>query len=415
MHEKIVLENGVRIIVEPIDYVRSASVGIWVGCGSRHEPPELYGISHFIEHMVFKGTSTRTASEIAFLMDGIGGQVNAFTTKECTCFYAKALTSHLDVAINVLCDMFFDPRISEKDVKTERGVIIEEIGMYEDSPEDLVSERLFKYIFRGTPLAHPILGTPSSLKKINGEMMRAYMRENYRAGSVIVSLCGSYTQNQVDELKRRFSALPASDAPIQIPSNYTPAFTVREKDIEQNHVCLAFPGLNFEAPERYASQVMSGIVGSGMSSRLFQRVREALGLCYSVYSFSTAHSDTGIFGICTAVGKETEKTALGVIREELNKLLEYGVTEMELERTREQIKANVVMSLESITSRMNYLARQELFLRRISMADDIIESYDRVTLDDVNNICRKTFDFENMSLSAVGNVLSKDAYRKIFR
>ena len=408
-----VLPNGVRIVTEHVPSVRSASLGIWVGTGSRSEKPGEGGAAHFIEHMVFKGTERRTARQLAQEMDAIGGQVNAYTTKECTCFYARSLDEHLSRAMDMLCDMVFCSRFDEQDVQIERGVILEEIGMYQDNPEDLCSERLMGAVYKGTPLARPILGTRASLEKMTGAWLREYMRAHYLPGDIVVSLAGSFPELVVEELKARFLALEGGKSPAPRPAGYTPAFTLKKKAIEQNHLTLAFPGLSFADPRRFQLQLLSSILGGGMSSRLFQQVREQKGLCYSIYSYGTCHDDTGYFGVYTALGRETEGQALDTILAVIRELTEHGVTQAELDRAREQSKANVLMGLESTQSHMSSLGRGELLQGEVLDEDAIIAAYDAVTRADVQALAGELFRFENASLSAVGRVGSADAYRAL--
>lgn len=414
-YEKLTLPNGVRILYEKIPYVRSVSAGIWVGTGSRFEKAAENGISHFIEHMVFKGTETRSASELAMLIDGAGGQTDAFTSKESTCFYGKALDTHLDVLLDVLCDMFFNSTFRDADVESERGVILEEIGMYEDAPEDLCSERLFAGIYKGNALSRPILGKPATLFAMNGESMKEYMAEHYLGGSIVIALSGSFEQRHIDYLAQRFAkARPGVEKAPKAPK-YIPTVTAKRKRIEQNHLCLAFPACSFADPDRYAVQLLNNLFGGGMSSRLFQTLREKLGLCYSVYSFTSAHCDAGILGLGTALGEETEEEAIAAMIDEIKKLLDGGVTADEVQRAREQVKSGVLMGLESTSARMNRLARGELFLGEIVSAEELIERYNAVTEDDILAAARRIFRPENASLSAVGRVRAVDDYRRLIR
>lgn len=408
MIDAITLPNGVRVMCEPMPSVRSAAVGFWVGSGSRHEPEELGGISHALEHMVFKGTQTRTAAQIAEEMDAIGGQVNAFTTKELTAFYARALDSHLGDAIELLGDIFFCPKLAQEDWQTERGVILEEIDMYEDSPEDLVGEELFAAVYRQSPLGRPILGRAESLNAMTADCMARYRNERYHASSLVVSLAGRYSDRDLNQLTDILAQVPSSPLPKPVPGVYRPAFTQKTKPIEQNHLCLGFPSLPAGHPERYSLQVLNGILGSGMSSRLFQKVREQNGLCYSIYSFTAAHADTGMLGVYTALGKETEEQALSLTLRVIRELTENGPAPAELDRVREQIKANVLMGLESTSSRMHHLGQSELLTGRVNSPDEIIERYDAVTREGVWDLARRVFDMEQMSFSAVGNVENTD-------
>ncbi|MGE4483823.1 MAG: M16 family metallopeptidase [Oscillospiraceae bacterium] len=413
MYEKITLKNGVRILFENIPYVRSVSVGIWVGTGSRFESAAENGASHFIEHMVFKGTETRTAAETAEIMDSIGGQINAFTTKECTCFYGRVLDTHLDRLTDILSDMFFNSRFDEADINNERGVIFEEIDMYEDAPEDLVTERLFTAAYKGFSLARPILGKKATLSKLGSKELREYMRRHYCPSSVVVAVSGSFRSEDIDCIASRFEAMPIFGENRLKSAAYTPAFIVKKKSIEQNHLCLGFPGLSVTDNRRYAMQLLSGILGGGMSSRLFQSVREKRGLCYSVYSFGSSYIDTGLFAIYTALGRDTEREALSVIREEVERFKSDGITASELDRAREQAKANVLMSLESTSARMNRLGKSELYLGKVPDPDEIIKAYDAVTADNIAALAQYCLDFEKVAFSAVGRVDTVDMYRDI--
>ncbi|MCX7614630.1 MAG: insulinase family protein [Clostridiales bacterium] len=412
MIEKITLSNGVRIVFEKIPYVRSVSVGIWVESGSRHEPIELNGISHFIEHMVFKGTSTKTAAEAAEILDSIGGQVNAFTTKEHTSFYLKTLDTHLDTGMEVLFDMFFNPRFDEKDVINERGVILEEIGMYEDDPEDLASERFFQSVFQGTGLGRVILGTKESLNKINGEILRKYMEEHYLPKSTVVAVSGNFSKENIEYIKERFSKMKGQGTLERGETCYTKSITVKKKKTEQNHICIGFPAFDVYSKRRYDMQILSNLIGGGMSSRLFQKVREQRGLCYSIYSFLSPHFDIGLFGIGVGLSKNSEEEAIKVICSVLRGFPKDPLMEKELLRSREQIKANVLMSLESTTARMNYLARSEIVYQSILQPEGIIAAYDAVTEKNVLDAARDIFDFSKISLSVVGQVSNEEIYQR---
>ncbi len=392
MVNQITLQNGVRILTQPMGGVRSASLGIWVGTGSRHESAAENGAAHFIEHMVFKGTHTRSAVDIAQEMDCIGGQVNAFTTKENTCFYVRALDIHLQQAADVLCDMFFHSAFRQEDVETERGVILEEIGMYADNPEDLCAERLAAAVYKGSPLARPILGTPRSLKNMTGEMLRNWMATHYLPEDTVVALAGSFSDDVVEDLKNRFSAMPVMPRPKTKSACYQSAVTLKKKAIEQNHITLAFPGFPYGSSHRFALQLLSSILGGGMSSRLWQEVREKRGLCYSVYSYGAGHVDTGMFGVYTALAKETEAEALNAIMSVITSLVQDGVTDAELSRAREQSKAGVLMGLESTQSRMSHLGRSCLLTGNILSPDEIIAAYDAVTSEEILSLARTIFD-----------------------
>ena len=413
MVEKLTLENGVRIVYEQIPHVRSASLGLWLGVGSRYESAAENGASHYIEHLLFKGTRHRTAAELAEDMDAIGGQMNAFTTRECTCFYGRVLDTHIRKATDILTDMLFHSNFHQEDIEGERGVICEEIDMYEDSPEDLVSDQLIEAVYPGSSLGAPILGTRESLAGLDREKLLAYMGTHYRPDRLVVALSGSFTAGDLDYIQKAFSAMEAGEPITPAPAGYIPAFTLREKAIEQNHLCLLMPGLPMDHKDRYAAQLFSNILGGGMSSRLFQSVRETHGLCYSVYTFGTTFRDAGLFGVYTALNQETEQKALALIMDILRNLRETGVTGPELDRAREQVKSTVLMSLESTSARMNSLGKNELYRGRVPTPEEIIENYDAVTQEDVLQIARNLIDFKQLSFSAVGQVAGEDAYRAL--
>jgi len=412
MFQKRILPNGVRILTEHVPAVRSVAAGIWVATGSRFEKASESGASHFIEHMVFKGTENRTASQIAAEMDAIGGQINAFTTKECTCYYGRVLDTHLGRLADVLCDMYFCSRFDEGDVQNERGVILEEIGMYDDTPDDLVSERLFATVYKGSSLARPILGKRSTLQNMTGEFLKAYQKSQYLPSNTVVTVSGSFDDREIDALAERFAAMAPGKPRKLVPAAYQPGFVSKKKSTEQNHLCIAYPGLALPDERRYAMQLLSGILGGGMSSRLFQALRERHGLCYSVYTFGSSYQDTGTFSVYTALSGETEDEALRVLCGELRRFREEGVTREELDRNREQAKANVLMSLESTGSRMNRLGRSELTLGRIPEIDEVVARYDGVTREDIAELAQLCLDPAQLSFSAVGKVPSAEVYRE---
>ena len=411
MYEKITLPNGARIVFERMEGVRSVSLGIWVGAGSRFERAEEGGSAHFIEHMLFKGTETRTAAQLAEEADALGGQLNAYTTRDNTCFYTRVLDTHLPRAAEVLADMFFRSRFDEADVENEKGVIGEEIDMYEDTPEDVAAENLLAGCFPGA-LGRPVLGTEETLAGLSGRSLRAFMERTYTAPRIAVSLAGSFTDADVDAVARIFAQMPPAEHTEPERSAYAPCLTLREKAVEQNQLVLGFPGLETASEERFAMQLFSNILGGSSSSRLFQTVREKHGLCYSIYSFTAGYQDTGLFAVALAANRQSERRALGLTIDELRRIRDDGVTAAELERAREQVTASILMSLESSASRMNRLGYGELFLPGGALTpDELIERYEAVTLADVRSLAQRTLDFRRASLSAVGRVADGEEYR----
>lgn len=407
------LPNGVRILTEEMPGMSSAALGIWVATGSRAESAGESGAAHFIEHMLFKGTSTDSAAQLAARMDAIGGQINAFTTKECTCFYARALKSHLREALDLLCGMFFDSRFDEEDVQMERGVILEEMGMYQDDPADLVSERLNAAVFKGCPLARPILGRKATLEKMTGVWLKEYKQRQYLPSRIIVSLAGSFEPSLLEEIQARFSVLEARKEPKLRPAVYHPALTLKKKAIEQNHLLLTFPGIPAGSDRRFALQLVTAILGGGMSSRLFQEIREQRGLCYTIYAAGSCYADTGLFSIYTALSRETEREALQAVKDVLLRFQEEGVSQEELDRVREMCKAGVLMGLEATIAHMNHMARSTLDGVKILTPEEIIAAYDAVTTQDVRSMAQELFRWEELGFSAVGRVSAEEEYRGI--
>ena len=414
LHAKITLKNGVRIVYEHVPNVRSASLCVWIANGSRYESASENGYAHYIEHMVFKGTASRTAGELACQMDAIGGQINAFTARDCVCFYGKVLDKHLCRLTEILCDMLTNSLFDETDFQKERGVIYDEIDMYDDMPEDLVSERLMAAVYKGSSLARPVLGTKRSIAHATNEKLSRYLKKYCVGPSVVVSLSGSFEKADVEDLMDRFSLLPAGGKSSFLPAVYSPAVTVLRKPIEQNHICFGFPAVTDHDDRRYAFSLMSSILGGGMSSRLFQSVRESRGLCYSIYTYISAYSDTGLLALYAALNPDREREAISLIFSELGRFRAEGVTQQELDRVRDQTKANLLMSLESTSSRANAAGRCELHLGDIPTADMVIDAYDRVTTDDILELAREFIDFSRLSFSAVGKVGPAKRYRELF-
>lgn len=411
MHEIIKLPNGVRIICEKIPYVRTAAVGIFVDIGSRDEAPSVNGSAHFIEHMLFKRTSKHSAAELAFEMDAIGGQINAYTTRESTCFYARVLDTHLNTAINLLSEMFFDCAFDEAETESERGVILEEIGMYEDTPDDACYEKLMSGCYKGA-LGRPVLGKPATLSKMSGASLKEFKESRYVAGNIVISLCGNYEDSHIDRIKELFSGMSKARRKSRKSAEYGSHISVRRKKTEQNQFCLAFPSSSVTSEDRFAMNLLTTVLGGGVSSRLFQNIREKYGLCYSIFAFQSTFMDTGLLSVATAVNKETEMRTLGLIGDELKLFVDKGISEDELKRAREQAKSSLVMSLESTNSRMLKMGNSLLALGKCLTPDELIERYDAISCNQILDLARKRFDFSQLSLSALGKTVSEEEYTK---
>ena len=382
--KKFQLANGLRVLIESIPTCRSVSFGIWVKTGSRNETPEENGISHFIEHMLFKGTKRHTAKDIADRFDGIGGNVNAFTSKENTCYYAKVLDRHLPIAVDLLADMFFESQFAEAELAKEKNVILEEIAMYEDTPDDTVHDLASKAAFGDHPLAYPILGTAERLAPMQPDDLRRYMRKHYRTDNTVISIAGNVDESVLDLIERHFGRFDVTgqDEPTAQPV-FRSDHLFHRKKTEQNHMCLTFPGCPITEPKLYAMILLNNVIGGGMSSRLFQEIREKRGLAYSVYSYHTAYSDSGLFTIYAGTAPKQTEEVYKLIMEQLEELAAKGMGEDELSRAKEQLKGNLILSLESTSSRMNRLGKNELMLGRHYTLDELLEKIDQVTLEDI--------------------------------
>ena len=410
MYQPITLPNGARLLLQEVPGAQSAALGFFVGVGSRHEAPRENGAAHFIEHMLFKGTARRSAGQLARDMDAIGGQFNAYTTKEHTCFYGRTLDRHLDEGLDILADMLFHSRFDQGDVELERGVILEEIGMYEDTPEDLVSERLSAAVYRGTPLARPILGRESTLEGMTGEWLARWQRKHYHAGNLVAALAGKFSPAQADSLRDLLAALPSGLPAQSPPVTYRPAVTAKKKAIEQNHLILAFPAPSYLDERRPQVLLLNALLGGGCSSRLFQQLREERGLCYSVYSYVADHADTGLLGIYAGVSRDQEWTALEGARRVALELADHGPSQEEVDRVREQAKANLLMGSESVQARMSHLGSSALLYGRVRETEELLDLYDAVTREQLRDLAGALFRMEAASLSAVGRVGSSADY-----
>jgi predicted Zn-dependent peptidase len=390
--------------MEAIPFVRSVSFGVWVRNGSRNETPQNNGISHFIEHMLFKGTEKRTAAEIADVMDAVGGQLNAFTSKEYTCYFTRTLDTHFDVALDVLSDMFFNSTFDQQEVDRERGVILEEISMYEDTPEDLAVDLLQLKSFPGNPLGMSILGTPETIGSFTAEGFRDFMKARYSPKNVVIAVAGNINEAEVlEKITAAFGSYTgAPDVFEEKEAIYVPGFSLREKDIEQVHLCMGFPGIKSGVDESYAMAAVNTILGGGMSSRLFQTIREKHGLVYTVYSYNANYYDTGIFVIYAALNPDNVHDVLNLVSQEVRGMLTNKITNEQLLKAKEQLKSNFLLSLENAASRMNSIGRTLLMLDKTITPDELVEKIDAIKLDSFFEICDRVFKPDQMSLSLVG-------------
>jgi predicted Zn-dependent peptidase len=393
MINRYTCKNGVRIVLENIPHVRSVAIGVWIGTGSRNEDPQTNGISHFLEHMFFKGTKTRTAKEIAESFDSIGGQVNAFTSKEYTCYYAKVLDTHSQFALDVLADMFFNSSFDEVELQKERNVVLEEIKMYEDTPDDIVHDLLSRAIYEDHPLGYPILGTEETLNTFSGETLRNYIHERYTPENVVISIAGNITENFIQEVEKYFGSYMGgkNEAADNLPVFHSNRLS-RKKDTEQAHLCIGFEGLKVGHDDMYSLIVLNNVLGGSMSSRLFQEVREQRGLAYSVFSYHSAYQDNGVVTVYGGTGAKQLDVLFDTIQETLAKLKHDGITDKELTNSKEQLKGSLMLSLESTNSRMSRNGKNELLLKRHRSLDEIIEQIDLINKQSVNDMAHAVFN-----------------------
>lgn len=392
--DRTVLKNGVRILTQTVPHVRSVAVGIWVAAGARDETPAENGLSHFLEHMIFKGTERRSAFRIAKEFDAIGGQSNAFTAMETTCYHGRVMDTHLPVMADILSDIFLNSLFAPEEIEKERPVIFQEIGMTEDSPEEYIHILSESAFWGDHPLGRPIIGSRENLSRFDREMLRGFFRKCYQPERVVITAAGSVDHNDfVRLIAPDFEAVQteaAEPAERDGPAARRGLF-LHDRDIEQVHICLSTPGIPVGDPRRYAASLLNTVLGGNMSSRLFQEVREQRGLAYNVYSFLASYSDTGLTGVYVGTSPEEARTATEIIFEQIDRLTREPVSESELRDAAEYAKGSLLMSAESVDNRMVRLAQNEIFLGRHVPLDEVIREIDAVTPEDIRNLAGALF------------------------
>ncbi len=410
--QKSVLPNGIRVVTEAMPQVRTASLGLWVGTGSRYEPASQHGVSHFLEHLFFKGTHARSALAIAQAVDALGGQMNAFTDKEHTCFYVKVLANHLGAIVELMADMLLNSAFDLEAIEKERQVIVEEIKTYEDSPDEVAQDLIAQTMWDGHPLGRSVIGTRKAVGKLSRDDFVRYIEKRYRADNIVVSVAGDVEHRAVaDLIARHFGVWDgrASVHPTEQPVA-TPAVSIRMKDIEQVHLCLATRGCSQADDDRYALAVLDNILGGGMSSRLFQEIRETRGLVYTIASYSASYREGGMFVVYGAMSPEN---APDVLRLTIGEMARLGTTldDTELHRAKESLKGSVMLGLESTGSRMFKLGRSELYYGRQIDLDEIIGRIDAVSRDDVRRMAAGMFAAGQIAMAAIGPFAARSAAR----
>jgi predicted Zn-dependent peptidase len=404
---RTVLPNGLIVLTERMDHLRSVAMGVWIKSGSRCEAAEINGISHFVEHMVFKGTRSRSAQRIAREMDSIGGNLDAFTSKETICFNVKSLSDHVPIALDVLTDLVLNPIFALPDIERERGVILEEIKIDEDNPDVLVHELFTQSFWNGHPLGKPILGTTETVRRLGQEQLFTYHNDRFHGGNMVFSAAGNLDHDQFTEaVAEKFAPLTGGTAPDELlPPNASARIVLRnKKSLEQVQICLGVPAPPITDENRYATLILNTVLGGGMSSRLFQTIREERGLAYSVYSDLSPYRDTG--NLCVYAGTSAGKAlqVVDLVLAEFRGLKETPIGDEELTRAKDQLKGNILLGLESSNSRMANLARQEMYFRQFFTAEEIIARVDEVTAAQVQAMAQRLFQPESIAVTLLGRL-----------
>jgi predicted Zn-dependent peptidase len=407
MIRKVVLDNGIRIVAEPMKSVKSVAIGLWVNIGSRDEEAQEHGMSHFLEHMFFKGTKRRSAGEIAQEIDAIGGELNAFTSRENTTFYAKVLEDHLPKAVELLSDNFHHSLFSPREIAKEKQVVMEEIKMVEDDPEDLVHTIHIEDMLKGNPLGRSILGTTETLSSITRKKIIQFLERTYDPKQIVITVAGKFNfDTLLSLLQKSFGDYRQNGTRLipRIPPEITPQFQVRKRKLEQVHLCISTPGLSIVHPQREALHLLNIILGGGVSSHLFQEVRERRGLAYSIYSSPSFYHDGGLFTIYAGTGAKNAPKVVELIYKEIKKMKEKGVSAEEMKKAKEHIKGSILLGMESSSSRMSRLAKDELSFGRSFKMEDVISGINRVTLKQIHELANTLFNSKLTSLTAIGPI-----------
>lgn len=406
MYRKLILENGVRLVTERIPTLKSVTVGIWVNAGSRDEQPAQSGYSHFIEHMFFKGTATRSAADISREIDALGGEMNAFTTRESTTFYVKVLDQHLPKALDLLSDLLHRSKFASKEIEKEKQVVLEEIRMVQDDPEDLVQELHTGQVMGRHPLGRPILGRAATIGSLRRKDLLDYIETRYQPQEIVIAVAGNFDQRQLERIiAREFGRRPPGVSP-KPHERRTPdllgGVVMQHKRLEQVHLCIGMKGIPAGHPDRYAAYVLNSVLGGSVSSRLFQEVREKRGLAYSIYSFLSGYSDGGTLTVYAGTRPKEVERVIEVIRRETRRMAAKGLTRDELKRTKDQMKGSLMLSLESSHSRMNKLAKDEMIKGKHTTLDDMTRAIDAVTFTQMERVAQELLDEGSMAITGLG-------------
>jgi predicted Zn-dependent peptidase len=412
-YQKTVLDNGIKVITEEIPYLKSVSIGVWVNTGSRDEQPHENGISHFIEHLLFKGTERRTAFDIAKEIDSVGGTLNAFTGREYTCFYAKVIDRNLPLAIDLLSDIFLHSLMDPNDVEKERMVILQEIKMVEDTPDDYIHDLFNRVCWGDHPLGFPIFGTSELVQSFNRDQVYQFLKDNYLPKRIIICAAGNLRhQEVVDSIGATFGEIPKSDKLWQrVKPHSISTSNIRRRELEQVHFCLGTKGLEYNHSLRFASYLLNTVLGGGMSSRLFQEIRENRGLAYSVYSYLPSYIDSGLVVVYAGTNGNSFQEVIDLVLKEFNRLKTERFKKEELETAKEQLKGNLLLSLESSDNLMTRLAKKEIYLGSYMPVERVIKGIDEVDEEGVRHLAETIFDEQFFCLTVLGPV-DGDGFKK---
>src|SRR6056297_719692 len=397
---KTVLPNGMKVVTENIPGVKSITAGFWVKTGSRHESNELAGVTHFLEHMLFKGTENRSSYDIAQSMESVGGYLNAFTSTEYTCYYSRCLDTQLERAIDVLSDMVQNSQFPDEELQKEKKVVLEEMKMYKDSPDDYIFEMFSDNVFKNHPIGRPIIGFENTVSNYTRQDLFNYMADRYRPDNLLVAVAGHVDHDEVIQLINEKlelnSAEPTIDAEQPL-TNYEKFQIEESKAIEQTHMVMGRRALNFDHPDKYLLLLANTVLGGGMSSRLHQNIREKYGYCYSIGSFNQTYLDSGLFGVYIGTDQEYVDHVRSLIFEEFDRMQSEKVPEKELQQAKAHLKGKLLLSQESTSNRMNRLAKSELYFNRFITLDELVEKIDEVTSDDIKDFSESFFDKDSYS------------------
>jgi predicted Zn-dependent peptidase len=417
LYRKTILDNGIRVVSEEIGHVRSISIGIWVTCGSRHEDRQTNGLAHFIEHMLFKGTRNRTAFDIASAIDSVGGVMNAFTGKELTSFYIKIPDYHLAMAIDLLSDIFKNSLFDPEEISKEKSVVLQEINMLDDSPDDYIHDFFDEKFWKDHSLGYPVLGTKALVEGFSRDAVVGFVNDRYRGENVVITAAGNLKHDVLVELVN--GAFRSVDRKVRQNGITAPevsaGIAVIEKELEQIHLVMGCPAPSSVDPRRYPSFLLNAVLGGSMSSRLFQEIREKRGLAYAVHSYLSPYNDVGMLGIYVGTSRDSIRNVIGLIFDELSRITAQSLTELELQSAKELIKGNFLLSMESTDNRMSRLAKNEITFREHVPAETVVREIDAVTQEDVKALAAEMFTPATIGMAAIGPITENDLTLDIIR